>query len=203
MLLHGLVDLRRTERERRAVKELRRIDHDLGRRDDLGAAPIEDVLERLHRVELRLRYGMQHQRNDLIEIRIEHAGLVEPPQRHRAVGRIVDERQRRDRRKLDLAVDVVEEGPGDLHHIRLDAIIGVEDVDDAHPFADIEMDDALARLVDARRPGQEESVIDRVVGLVAGGEDEIRLFGLSRSGCQHRQAQQPCGQPLHRHIPSP
>jgi len=63
------------------------------------------------------------------------------------------ERQRCETGELERALEIGEAAPGDLHDIVEDAGIEIRRIDDAHAVANIEMQHALADLVDVLGPG--------------------------------------------------
>lgn len=84
-------------------------------------------------MELRLRNGEQHERDGLVELGIERPTRVELPQRHRAVRRIVDERQPRDIAGVDFSAHIAEKDKADLDNVAHHAIVGIVLVNDRLP----------------------------------------------------------------------
>lgn len=146
-----------------------------------------------------LRIDRHHQRHDILEVGIELPVLVKPPERNRGIDRFLRlERQHREFRMREGAGEIAEAAPGDLRHVVLDAIVEIRRIDDAHPVADIEMQHALADLVDVLGPGMKDPHRNMRAGGPIGREDQRRLFGLRRAGPGKPRRQNPGRPAAHR-----
>ena len=134
-------------------------------------------------MDLRLRVDHQDEGHDILELRVEQAGLVEPPERDRGIlGTLGLKRHGGKFRQRESARHVALAAPADLDHVVEHPAIKIRGAGDGHAVADVDLDQALALLVDAIGPGMEHPQADMGVGRRAGAEEQSDLVGSRCAG---------------------
>jgi hypothetical protein len=119
----------------------------------------------------------KHQRHDVLVFVVQQAGLPQAAQRERRRRKTAfDKRQTRHLRQWELAGDDLVDGPSDLHHVVLHALIDVAEIGKRRSVANIDLQRAAALLGDLLGPLVEKHTV-RAAGRAERGEQQARFLG--------------------------